>query len=118
MAFIPEQQVRGGKLYFTVPPEMEKAGFYTLQLNDSILTTLAFNYDKGESYLEQYTPDELRTVIGSESGNIHVYDYGDAFSIKGEFEKRYFGVKLWKYCLILCLFFLMAEIALIRFFRT
>jgi len=43
-----------------------------------------------------------------------VYDYGDAFSVKGEFEKRYFGVKLWKYCLILCLFFLMAEIALIR----
>ncbi|GHA77522.1 membrane protein [Pontibacter akesuensis] len=118
VAFIPEQQVRGGKLYFNVPAGMDNAGFYTLQLQDSTLTTLAFNYGKEESYLAQYTPDELRALVGEDKPNVHVYDYGDAFSIKGEFEKRYFGVKLWKYCLILCLFFLMAEIALIRFFRT
>ncbi|WP_239023055.1 hypothetical protein [Pontibacter mangrovi] len=115
LAFIPEQQVRGGKLYFNVPPDMSEAGFYTLQLQDSALATLAFNYGKEESYLEQYSPDELRALVGENRPNVHVYDYGDAFSVKGEFEKRYFGVKLWKYCLILCLFFLMAEIALIRF---
>ncbi|SFH18733.1 BatA domain-containing protein [Pontibacter chinhatensis] len=115
MAFIPEQQVRGGRLYFNVPPDMNEAGFYTLQRQDSVLTTLAFNYDKQESYLQQYSPDELRSLVGKDRSNVHVYDYGDAFSVKGEFEKRYFGVKLWKYCLILCLFFLMAEIALIRF---
>ncbi|WP_299757771.1 BatA domain-containing protein [uncultured Pontibacter sp.] len=115
VAFIPEQQVRGGKLFFNVPPDMHEAGFYNLQLQDSVVATLAFNYVKDESYLEQYSPDELRALIGNERANIHVYDYGDAFSVKGEFEKRYFGVKLWKYCLILCLFFLMAEIALIRF---
>ncbi|MCX2742195.1 BatA domain-containing protein [Pontibacter anaerobius] len=115
LAFIPDQQVRGGKVYFNVPPDMDEAGFYTLQLQDSTLATLAFNYEKGESYLEQYSPDELRALVGKNRPNIHVYDYGDAFSVKGEFEKRYFGVKLWKYCLILCLFFLMAEIALIRF---
>ncbi len=77
--------------------------------------TVAFNYDNRESFLEVYTPDELRSMIGTDRKNMHVYDYGDAFSVKNEFEKRYFGVKLWKYCLILCLFFLMAEIALIRF---
>ncbi|WP_266204483.1 BatA domain-containing protein [Pontibacter kalidii] len=115
LAFIPEQQVRGGRLYFNVPPDMSEAGFYTLQLQDSAVATLAFNYGKEESYLEQYSPDELRTLLGKGRPNVHVYDYGDAFSVKGEFEKRYFGVKLWKYCLILCLFFLMAEIALIRF---
>lgn len=115
LALIPEQQVRGGKLYFSPPASMQEAGFYTLQLRDSALTTLAFNYGKEESYLEQFSPDELRELIGEGHSNVHVYDYGDSFSVKGEFEKRYFGVKLWKYCLILCLFFLMAEIALIRF---
>jgi len=113
LALIPEQQVRGNKLSFNLPADMDKAGFYTLQLQDSALTSLAFNYDKKESYLEQYSPDELRALTGNRQ-QVHVYDYGDAFSVKGEFEKRYFGVKLWKYCLILCLFFLMAEIALIR----
>ena len=114
VAFIPEQQVRGGKLFFDTPADMDQAGFYTLQLQDSTITTLAFNYGKAESYLAQNTPDELRALVGPGRQNIHVYDQGDTFTVKDEFEKRYFGVKLWKYCLILCLFFLMAEIALIR----
>ncbi|WP_255481284.1 hypothetical protein [Pontibacter sp. Tf4] len=113
--FIPEQQIRGGNLYFTVPPDLNEAGIYNLTLDDAPVGSVAFNYDNRESYLEQYTPDELRILIGKDKPNVHVYDYGDAFSVKNEFEKRYFGVKLWKYCLILCLVFLMAEIALIRF---
>ncbi|MHA6249842.1 hypothetical protein ACXYMU_18030 [Pontibacter sp. CAU 1760] len=115
VTYIPEQQVRGGKLYFSVPPDMDEAGFYTLQLQDSSITTLAFNYEKAESYLAAYTPDELRAMVRPGQNNVHVYDQHAPLSVKNAFEKRYFGVKLWKYCLILCLFFLMAEIALIRF---
>ncbi|MER2997778.1 BatA domain-containing protein [Pontibacter populi] len=115
LSFIPEQQLRGGNLYLNIPPDLNEAGIYNLTLNGVTAGTVAFNYDNRESFLETYTPDELRTIVGSDRKNIHVYDYGDAFSVKNEFEKRYFGVKLWKYCLILCLFFLMAEIALIRF---
>ncbi|WP_242920609.1 BatA domain-containing protein [Pontibacter liquoris] len=115
LELIPEQRVQGGKLLFTVPPAMADAGFYTLQLQDSVLATLAFNYAKKESFLAQYTPDELRQLVTKNQTNVHVYDYDDAFSAKAAFEKRFFGVKLWKYCLILCLIFLMAEIALIRF---
>ncbi|WP_255474383.1 BatA domain-containing protein [Pontibacter qinzhouensis] len=116
LEYIPEQQMRGGNLFFTIPDAIDQAGFYDLRLGDSTMTTLAFNYPKSESLLEQYSPDELRSFLKPGQTNVHVYDYGDAFSVKGEFEKRYFGVKLWKYCLILCLIFLMAEIALIRFF--
>ncbi|WP_233150391.1 MULTISPECIES: BatA domain-containing protein [Pontibacter] len=115
LSFIPEQQIRGGSLYLNIPPDLNEAGIYNLTLNGEVAGTVAFNYDNRESFLEVYTPDELRIMIGTDRENIHVYDYGDAFSVKNEFEKRYFGVKLWKYCLILCLFFLMAEIALIRF---
>ncbi|MCJ8164840.1 BatA domain-containing protein [Pontibacter sp. E15-1] len=114
LAYIPEQQVRGGKLFFNVPPDMDEDGFYTLQLQDSTLTSLAFNYGKAESYLAQYTPDELRALVGADRKNVHVYEQGDSVGVKDAFEKQFFGVKLWKYCLILCLFFLMAEIALIR----
>lgn len=114
LSFIPEQQIRGGNLYLNVPPDLNEAGIYNLTLDGNIVGTVAFNYDNRESILDQYTPAELRSMIGPDKNNIHVYDYGDAFSVKNEFEKRYFGVKLWKYCLILCLFFLMAEIALIR----
>ncbi|WP_224744349.1 BatA domain-containing protein [Pontibacter aquaedesilientis] len=113
--FIPEQQLRGGKLIFTAPAEMGEAGFYELRRNDASVASFAFNYDKPESLLAQYSPSELKNFIRADMTNVHVYEYGDSFSVKGEFEKRFFGVKLWKYCLILCLIFLMAEIALIRF---
>jgi hypothetical protein len=113
--YIPEQQLRGGRLIFNVPPDMGEAGFYDLRLQEKTVATFAFNYDKQESLLEQYSPAELKSFVGSDLANVHVYDYGDSFSMKGEFEKRFFGVTLWKYCLILCLIFLMAEIALIRF---
>lgn len=114
-AFIPEQQVRGGRLVFNVPPDLEEAGFYQLQLQDKTVGSFAFNYDKQESLLEQYSPEELRNFLPKDQRQVHIYDYSDTFTVKSEFEKRFFGVTLWKYCLILCLIFLMAEIALIRF---
>ncbi|WP_299707027.1 BatA domain-containing protein [uncultured Pontibacter sp.] len=114
-AFIPEQQIRGGNLVFNMPPDLEEAGFYDLFLQDTPVATFAFNYNKQESLLDQFSPDELKSFLGTDRPNVQVYDYNDSFSMKGEFEKRFFGVKLWKYCLILCLIFLMAEIALIRF---
>ncbi|MBX0334435.1 BatA domain-containing protein [Pontibacter sp. HSC-14F20] len=113
--FIPEQQIRGGRLVFNVPPDLEEPGFYDLQLQGNTVGRFAFNFEKQESLLEQYSPAELRSFLSKDQQQVHVYDYSDTFSVKSEFEKRFFGVTLWKYCLILCLIFLMAEIALIRF---
>ncbi|SIR20287.1 BatA domain-containing protein [Pontibacter lucknowensis] len=113
--FIPEQQVRGGRLVFNVPPDLDEAGFYELQHQGEVVSSFAFNFDKQESVLDQYSPAELRGFLPEGQRHVHVYDYSDTFSLKSEFEKRFFGVTLWKYCLLLCLIFLMAEIALIRF---
>ncbi|WP_180336337.1 BatA domain-containing protein [Pontibacter ramchanderi] len=113
--FIPEQQIRGGRLVFNVPPDLEEAGFYELQLQGKTVGSFAFNFDKQESLLDQYSPAELRSFLPKGQQQVHVYDYSDTFTVKSEFEKRFFGVTLWKYCLLLCLIFLMAEIALIRF---
>ncbi|WP_299991580.1 BatA domain-containing protein [uncultured Pontibacter sp.] len=113
--FIPEQQVRGGRLVFNVPPDLDEAGFYELQHQGEAVSSFAFNFDKQESVLDQYSPAELRSFLPEGQQHVHVYDYSDTFSVKSEFEKRFFGVTLWKYCLLLCLIFLMAEIALIRF---
>lgn len=111
---IPEQQVRAGQLVFNVPPDLNQAGFYDLQYQDQTLGRFAFNYDKQESLLDQYTPAELRSFLPANQQHVYVYEYSDNFSVKQEFEKRFFGVTLWKYCLLLCLIFLIAEIALIR----
>ena len=111
--YIPEQQLRGGRMYFTLPAEMAEAGFYRLKHNDSVLTTLAFNYPKRESRLETYSADELRRLITN--NHVKVYESGANSGFSETFSKEIKGTSLWQYCLVLALFFLLVEILLIRF---
>lgn len=111
--FIPEQQLRNGKMVFTLPGEMAEAGFYRLKHNDSTLTTLAFNYPKKESNLENYSAEELRQLIPNK--NIKIYESGGDVNFSEQFNREAKGTPLWQYCLIASLFFLLAEILLIRF---
>jgi hypothetical protein len=113
--YIPEQQARKNQLVLGVPVETREAGFYELTQGPKILARLAFNFDKRESDLKQYTPDELRALTQGRP-NIHVLDTADALAMKKELNNENFGVPLWKYCLILCLIFMLTEILLIRFF--
>ncbi|MDX5443287.1 MAG: hypothetical protein LPJ89_05815 [Hymenobacteraceae bacterium] len=115
VAIIPEQQIRNGNLVFTTPADMTSAGFYNVVQGNENVATLAFNYSKKESLLEQYSAEDLRQFIAPGQKNVHVYDTAKGVSVKEQFEKQNFGVPLWKYCLILCLIFLMVEILLIRF---
>lgn len=114
LEYIPEQVMRSGKLLLTPPAQMAEAGYYKLQRADSTYAVLAFNYDKSESDLSSYSADELKQLIGKNRKNVHIYESNNAGAVKAQFEKENFGVPLWKYCLILCLIFLLLEIILIR----
>lgn len=113
LKFIPEQQLRIGKMYFTVPAEMVEAGFYDLKHSDSTVSTLAFNYPKSESYLETYSAEELRQLIPNK--NVKIFEAGADASFSEQFIKDTQGTSLWQYCLLLSLIFLLVEILLIRF---
>lgn len=111
--FIPEQTLRNGQMYFTIPAEMAEAGFYRLKHSDSTLTTLAFNYPKQESYLDAYSAEELRQLIPGKQ--VRIYEAGGAVSFSDQFARQAKGTPLWQYFLVAGLFFLLAEILLIRF---
>src|SRR5688572_5923362 len=111
--YIPDQQLRNGKMLFTLPAEMAEAGFYQLKHSDSTLTTLAFNYPKKESFLDTYSTEELRQLIPNK--NIKIYESGGEVNFSEQFNREAKGTPLWQYCLIVSLFFLLAEILLIRF---
>jgi hypothetical protein len=113
--FIPEQRLQGRSLVFSTPAEMTEAGVYSLVKGDSTITQLAFNFDKKNSLLDQYTAEELRLLIGDKYPNVMVYESTRAGSIKDQFNRDHVGTPLWKYCLLLSLMFLFTEIALIRF---
>ncbi len=116
-AFIPEQQVRDGRLSFTTPAELVQAGFYALRKPGEAARVLAFNFDPRESDLAQYSAAELKTALAA-NPRIHVYEAGAGLGALEQLRADNLGTPLWKYALAAALLFLLAEVLLIRFMRN
>ena len=114
IAYIPEQQIREGNLVFSLPSEMKDAGFYRLTSGETTLTHYAFNLPKHESELDFYSANELKELTQG-ANNVHILEVENEVGMKNLFSEGNMGTQLWKYCLILCLVFALAEILLIRF---
>ena len=109
---IPSQRVLGNNLLLEVPKYLLSAGFYDITLVDDKLTALAFNYSPEESNLEQLEKESLEDIFG---GSIDIFDIDSVEDFGGAIENKYIGTPLWKYAIILALFFLLAEVLLLRF---
>jgi hypothetical protein len=114
--FIPEQRIIGAKVYLTVGQQVNEAGYYDLFLQpENPLGTYAFNYDRRESDLAYYSPDELSSYVGPLANLINVADNA---VLTATIEERSQGIPLWRWCLILALVFLGAEVLLLRFWEV
>jgi hypothetical protein len=115
--FIPSQRLQAGVLRFDVPAAMHEPGFYNLSLNGKKVATMAFNFDKHESELAAYSPEELRQLIGPNRPNIQVFDVDAGGSVAAKYKAERVGTPLWQYCLWMALASLLAEVLLLRFMR-
>lgn len=114
--FIPEQRIVGSRLYVTLTNQIIQAGFYDLFLDtDNVLAKFAFNFDRKESDLACYLPEELQTFVGD---NINVLAVKDEAVLTAKIEERSQGLSLWRLFVILALVFLAAEVALLRFWKV
>ena len=111
---IPNQRISGNELVLELPKNELQAGFYELRLGSDVKSTLAFNLDKKESYLEQMDISEIRSYFGQKE-YVTIFEVNDEDNFSKEVKKNKFGVPLWKYAIILALLFLLAEVLLIRF---
>lgn len=114
--FIPEQRIVGSTVYLTLNDEVRDAGFYNLFLQaDQPLEQLAFNYDRKESNLDYFNPADLKTLVGNKANVISVSDNA---LLTARIEEESQGISLWRWCLILALLFLAAEVLLLRFWKV
>ncbi len=114
--FIPEQRVVGTKLFLGIDQQVAKSGFYTLFLNkDEPLDHLAFNYDRRESSLDYFSPDDLQAQLGDRVG---IIDTRDDNAITTAITERSQGIVLWRWCIIIALIGLGIEVLLLRFWRV
>ena len=99
-----------------LPKEILSSGFYNLEADGKLVDVLAFNTDKNESLLEQFTIDDLKEIIQGNSA-LSVEEHLSPKDFSVNMKEKHEGKKLWFYALMISLLFLLSEILLIRFFR-
>lgn len=109
---IPSQRSVDGRLTMEVPKYLLRTGFYEVKTGGRYIKTLAFNYSRSESDLQPLPTRELKTRI---KGNISLLETEDSDSFKHVLKEKYEGIPLWKYAIVLALFFLLTEVLFIRF---
>lgn len=113
---IPEQQVRAGRLLFRLPDVDLRPGIYGLYLDSTMVTQVAVNQSSTESLTNPLPAETLEAA--AQAANIDLVQAGDLMSeLDRRLERGGINFELWKYCILLCLLFLAAEILLIRFMK-
>ena len=117
--FIPQVTVNNtNNIRIDLSSTRPEAGHFNITSNDSVITVLAFNYNRSESDLNYYSINDLSNEItstGLENVSI-IENRRDNFSEL--FEELEHGKQLWKYFIILGLTFILTEACIIRFWKS
>lgn len=113
---IPAQRRVSDLAYLEIPKFSITHGFYHVVSNRDTVSLIAFNLDKAESLLDQYSGEALKAQMGN-GKNISIFEAGSTEAFSNEIKARYLGKPLWKYAIMIALFFLLTEVLLIRFLK-
>jgi len=113
---VPAQRRFGDRLLLEIPRYSVNQGFYYVTYARDTLDLLAFNLEKKESMLDQFTGEEVKTALGG-GNQLSIFKATSADTFSNEIKERYLGTPLWKYAIVLALVFLLAEVLLIRFWK-
>jgi len=116
--FIPGQSPLGNRILLDMGDQIKEAGFYDLMIEDNVVETLAFNFDRKESDMDYYDEDELNNISSQSKLKINLIGATAQADIKTSISEKDRGVVLWKYFLFAALLFLLFETLLIRFWKT
>jgi hypothetical protein len=113
---VPAQRRVNDQVFLEIPKFSIEQGFYQVLAEQEQVGLIAFNLDKDESLLEQFSGEEIKKQMGNAS-NISIFEASTTEAFSNEIKERYLGKPLWKYALMIALFFLLAEVLLIRFLK-
>lgn len=113
---VPAQRNVNEQVFLEIPRFAINQGFYQVLAASDSVGLIAFNLDKAESFLDQFTGSEIKSQMGN-ADNITIFEATSAEAFGNEIKERYLGKPLWKYALMIALFFLLVEVLLIRFLK-
>jgi len=116
--FIPGVNISEQGMRLDLGGSIHAAGHYLVKNEGETLASLSFNYDRSESDLRYFTPAELEDRM--EQHNLKkasvITNVSSNFSdVLREIQK---GRQFWKWCLLLALFFILAEVLIARFWKS
>jgi hypothetical protein len=115
--FIPSKTIspRGTRIEFA--EQISEAGHYLIRNDNSILSAMAFNYNRKESDLRYFSNSELEEkfeILQLKNATI-IEDVESNFS--EVFDDIQNGKQLWKICILLALAFILTEVLISRFWN-
>ncbi|MBL7927654.1 MAG: BatA domain-containing protein [Bacteroidia bacterium] len=96
---------------------VKQAGLYQLKLNNILQAVIALNYDRRESDQKFFTADNLMQIFTNLNVSHANVIKAVAGSVTQQLAQQQTGIHLWKWCIIITLFFLGLEILLLRFLK-
>lgn len=113
---IPEHKMMETKVQINVHNQITDGGNYYLYAGKEQVMPLSFNFNRMESDLTCYTPDELQSLTENDKlAQVRIFAGGEkTLTSVIDLDE---GKKLWKICIVLALLFLAAEVLLLRFMK-
>ena len=114
---IPQHRFTGSSLSIFIPEELDKAGNYKVMSGNNKISGLSVNYDRSESEAVYYTHEDLKKLADGKYGDNAVILSIKQDSFYQAIKEMSIGKLLWRYFLILALFFIICEILVIRLMK-
>lgn len=113
--FIPGMTRVGGSTMLNINNQVQKDGVYDLVSKEETIQKLAFNYDRTESELQFFLPEELEKKWGQ---NVRLIESNNQSQLAQVLKESEEGQPLWKWLLIFTLIFLAIEQLLLRLWKV
>jgi hypothetical protein len=94
------------------------AGHYLVMNDNETIQSISYNYPRKESIPEFYTEDELQKLIKSREFKQFQLIESSNLNFSETVQNLNSGKQLWKYFIIMAIFFLFCEMAIIRFWKN
>ncbi len=115
---IPEQRNMGNEVMLFFNDQPATAGIYDVMLDGAAQDAIAFNYDRRESQLDYPTEKALGNIVADLPKDAKTQLItSESQDISHQIAQTVHGRPLWFYFVLGALFFLLAEVAVLRLWR-
>lgn len=117
--FIPAQRIADGKLLIEIPKTNTLSGNYDIirKTDNKLIHAMSLNYSKLESVADCYGAEELKKLFVNHK-NVQIFSDADAANFAAQFQEKNIAKPLWRYLIFAALAFLLAEILLLRLWKS